>query len=110
MSEESFQYESIGVIWTPFESPDGMPIQPAGTDTVGTVEVHESYADGLQDLDGFSHCILLYHFHKVTGPPSLQANPFLDDEERGIFLSGHPRVRTRLACRSSRSTQSRRKK
>jgi tRNA-Thr(GGU) m(6)t(6)A37 methyltransferase TsaA len=85
MSEESFQYESIGVIWTPFESPDGMPIQPAGTDTVGTVEVHESYADGLQDLDGFSHCILLYHFHEATGAPSLQAKPFLDDEERGIF-------------------------
>lgn len=85
MPEESFQYESIGVIRTPFESPEGMPIQPVGTDTVGTVGVHESYADGLQDLDGFSHCILLYHFHETTGSPSLQTKPFLDDEERGIF-------------------------
>jgi len=91
MSEDHFQYTSIGVIRTPFESPDGMPIQPVGTDTEdGTVQVEESYADGLQDLDGFSHCILLYHFHAATDATSLVVEPFLDDKKRGVFATRAP--------------------
>lgn len=91
MPEDQFEYESIGVIRTPFESPDGMPIQPVGTDAaVGVVEVYESYADGLQDLDGFSHCILLYHFHASADTTSLQVEPFLDDEKRGVFATRAP--------------------
>ncbi|WP_254528013.1 tRNA (N6-threonylcarbamoyladenosine(37)-N6)-methyltransferase TrmO [Natrinema gelatinilyticum] len=91
MPEDQFEYESIGVIRTPFESPDGMPIQPVGTDAVvGIVEVYELYADGLQDLNGFSHCILLYHFHASADTASLQVEPFLDDEKRGVFATRAP--------------------
>ncbi|WP_265108858.1 tRNA (N6-threonylcarbamoyladenosine(37)-N6)-methyltransferase TrmO [Halosolutus halophilus] len=69
-----------------------MPIQPVGADAaVGTVEVDESYADGLQDLDGFTHCILLYHFHASPDTASLQVEPFLDDEKRGVFATRAPR-------------------
>jgi len=89
--EDKFKYNSIGVIRTPFESPEGMPIQPVGAEAaVGTVEIDESYADGLQDLDGFTHCILLYHFHAASGPASLQVEPFLDDEKRGVFATRAP--------------------
>lgn len=98
MPDEQFQYESIGVIRTPFESPDGMPIQPTGTDDeVGTVEIDESYADGLQDLDGFTHCILLYHFHASADTVSLQVEPFLDDKKEESLPRGHHSVRIRLA-------------
>jgi tRNA-Thr(GGU) m(6)t(6)A37 methyltransferase TsaA len=91
MPDEQFRYESIGVIRTPFESPDGMPIQPTGTDDeVGTVEIDESYADGLQDLDGFTHCILLYHLHASADTVSLQVEPFLDDKKRGVFATRAP--------------------
>ena len=91
MSEDQFQYEPIGVIRTPFESPDGMPIQPVGADTEdGTVQVAESYADGLQDLNGFSHCILLYHFHAATDATFLEVEPFLDTEKRGVFATRAP--------------------
>ena len=91
MPEDTFKYGSIGEIRTPFESPEGMPIQPVGEDdTMGTVVVDESYADGLKDLDGFTHCILLYHFHAVSGPTSLQVEPFLDDEKRGVFATRTP--------------------
>jgi len=91
MSEDQFQYEPIGVIRTPFKSPDGMPIQPVGADTeTGTVRVAEPYADGLQDLNGFSHCILLYHFHAATDATSLEVEPFLDTEKRGVFATRAP--------------------
>ncbi len=91
MSRETVEYDPIGVIRTPFDSPDGMPIQPAGADaTEGTVEVDASYTDGLQDLDGFTHCILLYHFHASADCASLRVEPFLDDEQRGLFATRAP--------------------
>ena len=56
----------IGIIHTPFSDPAGMPIQPAGAAGVsGTVEVFDEYRAGLKDLDGFSHIVLLYIFHRV---------------------------------------------
>ncbi len=82
---------SIGVIRSPFAELDGMPIQPAGARGVtGTVEVWPHYAAGLQDLDGFSHIILLYHLHQASGF-SLSVVPFLDDRPRGLFATRAPR-------------------
>lgn len=92
MTDDQFEYEAIGVIRTPFDTPEGMPIQPTGeASTAGTVEVDDAYAAGLTDLDGFSHCILLYHFHESADAVSLQVEPFLDDAERGVFATRAPR-------------------
>ena len=91
MSEDQLSYEPIGVIRTAFESPEGMPIQPVGdTAVAGTVEVTEEYTDGLQDLDGFTHCLLLYHFHASDDAAPLEVEPFLDDEQRGVFATRAP--------------------
>lgn len=35
----------------------------------------------VKDLDGFSHVILLYHFHRIQGF-NLHVVPFMDDESR----------------------------
>jgi len=81
----------IGVIRTPFTRPKGMPIQPSGAkDVRGRVEVLPAYHDGLKDLDGFSHIILLYHFHLSQGY-SLTVVPFLDTRPRGLFATRAPR-------------------
>jgi len=91
MAENRCSYEPIGMIRTPFESPDGMPIQPVGDGAVeGRVELEEAYTDGVSDLDGFSHCILLYHFHASDETTSLAVEPFLDDEPRGVFSTRAP--------------------
>jgi tRNA-Thr(GGU) m(6)t(6)A37 methyltransferase TsaA len=84
-------YRSIGVIHTPFTEAVGMPIQPTGAYKVkGTVEVNPEFVEGLQDLDGFSHIILLYHFHRVERV-SLSVTPFLDSQARGLFATRAPR-------------------
>jgi tRNA-Thr(GGU) m(6)t(6)A37 methyltransferase TsaA len=68
-----------------------MPIQPVGAQGIsGTVELQPEYEDGLRDLDGFSHIILIYHFHLSEGY-SLQIRPFLDDTPRGIFAIRAPK-------------------
>ena len=85
------QVKPIGIIHTPYTEPKGMPIQPAGAAGVcGRVEVFEEYRAGLKDLDGFSHVILLYHFHHSHGF-NLQVVPFMDCEPRGLFATRAPK-------------------
>ena len=68
-----------------------MPIQPAGANGIaGTVEIEPRYREGLADLDGFSHIILIYHFHLSEGY-SLLVKPFLDENLRGVFSTRAPR-------------------
>ena len=55
----SFVMEPIGVIRTPFAEGDEIPIQPAFSQAAGQVEVYPEYAEGLQDIEGFTHIILI---------------------------------------------------
>lgn len=82
--------EPIGTIHTPYTDLEQMPIQPKGAaDTIGTLVIHEAYEEGLQDLDGFSHVYILYHFHKATRS-ELLVTPFMDIEVRGVFSTRSP--------------------
>jgi tRNA-Thr(GGU) m(6)t(6)A37 methyltransferase TsaA len=91
MQTQSIVYHPIGMIHSPYRDASDMPIQPPGAAGVaGTVTIDESYRDGLRDIDGFSHVILIYHFHLSRGV-SLQVKPFMDDTERGVFATRAPR-------------------
>lgn len=84
-------FRPIGIIRTPFKDVEGMPIQPAGSQEVeGRVLLDRAYEEGLNDIEGFSHLILIYHFHKSRGF-KLNVLPFLDDHERGVFATRAPR-------------------
>lgn len=83
-------YKPIGIIRTPFKEPQGTPIQPTGGEGIeGIVEVYPEYQSGLKDIGGFSHLILIYHFHLIKDY-SLKAKPFMDDKEHGIFAIRGP--------------------
>ncbi len=85
-----FIMRPIGVIHTPFTDKRETPIQPARSQAAGQVEVVEAYADGLADVEGFSHIVLLYVFDRAEGY-ALRVQPFLDDELRGVFATRYPR-------------------
>jgi tRNA-Thr(GGU) m(6)t(6)A37 methyltransferase TsaA len=83
-------YRPIGVIRSPFTDLVSMPIQPASDASgPGSVEIYAPFVEGLRDLDGFSHIILLYHLHEVKST-SLTVTPFLDSIPRGIFATRAP--------------------
>jgi len=85
------ELKPIGIIHSPFKALRDMPIQPAGAaDVKGTVEVFEEYRTGLKDLDGFSHIILLYYFHR-SQEFDLRVVPFMDSEPRGLFATRAPK-------------------
>jgi tRNA (adenine37-N6)-methyltransferase len=88
---DEIRYTPVGVIRSPFEETAGMPIQAVGAKGVeGSVELAPAYHDGLRDVEGFSHLILVYHFH-LARSPSLTIGPLLDHEPRGIFATRSPK-------------------
>ena len=87
---DEIKYKPIGVVHSPFREPKGTPIQSAGAlDIEGTVEVFPEYADGLKDIEGFSHIILICHFH-LSRKPSLIQKPYMDDKLHGVFSIRSP--------------------
>ncbi|NJL00091.1 MAG: tRNA (N6-threonylcarbamoyladenosine(37)-N6)-methyltransferase TrmO [Spirulinaceae cyanobacterium RM2_2_10] len=84
-------YRAIGTIHSPFQSTIGMPVQPTGASGQrGHLDLQAEFAAGLQDLEGFSHLILLYHFHQVEGV-QLTVTPFLDAQPHGLFATRAPK-------------------
>ena len=80
----------IGIIHTPFQSLENMPIQPKGASEVaGEVILDPMYSDGLADLEGFSHCYLIYFFHRARAV-KMSVVPFMDTARRGIFATRSP--------------------
>jgi len=84
------EFRDIGIIRTPHKETRGMPIQPAGAGGIrGTVEIFPQFEEGVKDLEGFSHIVLLYNFHKA-GEARLTVTPFLDTKPRGVFATRAP--------------------
>jgi len=84
------EYRPIGIIHSPFKTPEGTPIQPTGAkDVEGSIEIFPEYTAGLDDLTGFSHIFLIYHFH-LSKKFSLKVTPFLDNRKRGLFATRAP--------------------
>ncbi len=87
---KEIRYKPIGIIRSPFKDIKGMPIQPTGAKGIkGTIEIEPDYVNGLKDLEGFSHIILIYHFHLTKGY-SLQVRPFIDNSLHGVFSTRAP--------------------
>ena len=90
MSENVITYRPIGVIHSEHLAVEETPIQPVyAKGCKGQAEIFAEFADGLRDLEGFSHIYLIYHFHRA-GPARPMVKPFLQDVERGVFATRTP--------------------
>jgi len=90
--------EPIGIIHSEHKVPKETPIQPVcAQGSAGHIEVFPQFAEGLDDIDGFSHLHLIYWLHRadeiagsVAGSTPLKVIPFLDDVPRGVFAVRSP--------------------
>lgn len=90
----------IGIIHTPYKKDGDAPYQAYRSEDVGEIEVFKGYEEGLKDIEGFSHLIILYEFHKaikrsVKKEHRLEVRgflvkPYLDDTPRGLFATRSP--------------------
>ncbi|MDP8201061.1 MAG: tRNA (N6-threonylcarbamoyladenosine(37)-N6)-methyltransferase TrmO [Candidatus Tenebribacter burtonii] len=84
-------FNPIGIIHSPFKDCEGMPIQTIGAQGVkAQIKIFPEFKDGLKDLDGFSHIILIYNFH-LSIDYNLSVKPFMEDTIRGVFATRAPR-------------------
>ena len=85
-----YEIKPIGLIHSPYKTKEECPIQgsvkPEGK---GKVELFPEYAEGLQDIETFSHIILFYILDR-GGEIKLIRPTFLDDDPHGVFASRHP--------------------
>jgi len=82
--------DAIGTIYTPYRTKQDCPIQPRYASGVsGRVVLLPQYAEGLKDIETFSHIYLLYLFDR-SGEIILARPTFLDETPRGIYASRHP--------------------
>jgi len=87
---KNFEIEEIGKIYTEFDEPKGVPIQPSyERKHKGRIDIHPEFEKGLTDLEGFSHIILLFYFHK-SETTRLEVIPFLDTVVRGVYATRAP--------------------
>jgi tRNA-Thr(GGU) m(6)t(6)A37 methyltransferase TsaA len=81
------QLKSIGIIHSPYKDRKESP--PQGREEICWIEVSKQYAEGLKDIEGFSHLILLYWFHQGNDY-SLQVKTPWSSELHGVFATRSP--------------------
>jgi len=87
---EAVRYHPIGKIASSFKGNAEVPRQAVGApDARATIELFDAFSEGLKDLDGFSHIVVIFHLHLVTNP-SLVAHPPWDGKEHGVFATRSP--------------------
>jgi tRNA-Thr(GGU) m(6)t(6)A37 methyltransferase TsaA len=87
---DEIKFKPIGIVHSPFKKVAGTPIQPIAAKGIeGTVEIFTEFAEGLKDLEGFSHIILIFYLH-LSKKPGLRVKPYMDDETRGVFATRAP--------------------
>jgi tRNA-Thr(GGU) m(6)t(6)A37 methyltransferase TsaA len=88
--KKEIKLKPIGIIRTPYKDAEKVPIQGRFEKSArGRIKLFPKYKPGLKDIEGFSHLILIYYFHKA-GREKLIAKPFLEDEFHGIFAIRSP--------------------
>lgn len=80
----------IGVIRSEHHAAHETPIQPTyAKGCHGRAILLPQFAEGLRDLEGFSHLYLIVHLHRAD-PAQLVVKPFLQESERGVFSTRAP--------------------
>jgi tRNA-Thr(GGU) m(6)t(6)A37 methyltransferase TsaA len=91
MTSQTFTVRPVGIISTPWQTTAECPRNGHQPDPAPlcAVRVFPEYVEGLRDIDGFSHLILLYWMHLIREPELVFTPPF-DGQPRGVFSTRAP--------------------
>ena len=86
---ERLELKPIGIIHSPYKDRGQIPYQGRRTKKISRIEVLKEFEEGLQDIGGFSHIIVIYWLHKSQGYHLLVKTPW-DDIPHGLFATRSP--------------------
>ena len=86
-----FEMKPIGFVRSPYSETSQIP-RGCGTkhDAEGVLEILPEFAEGLKDIEGFSHLFVIWAFHRSEGF-KLLGTPPTDDRPHGVFATRSPR-------------------
>lgn len=88
----TFSFRPIGFVRSPYtatkEVPKGLG---AAHRAEGTIEILPEFAEGLLDVEGFSHFYVLWVFDRAEWSGELTGKPPSDDRPHGVFATRSPR-------------------
>ncbi len=88
---DEWRMRPIGYIRSSYTDTQQVPKGLGATHVMdGMVEVCPEYEQGLQDIEGFSHLLVFWIFHKAQGYELVGTNPS-DDRPHGVFSTHSPR-------------------
>ena len=85
----SLELKPIGIIHSPYRNRADAPYRGHRSKRISLIEVFEPFEGGLQDIEGFSHIIVIYWFHKSRGYRLLVKTPW-DNIPHGLFSTRSP--------------------
>jgi formylmethanofuran dehydrogenase subunit E len=88
-----FRIKAIGIIHSPYKTVQDAPRQ--GKDEIIQIEIDEAFAEGLKDIERFSHLHIFYFLHRSEGYTLTTTTPG-DPGPHGIFATRSPHRPTAL--------------
>jgi len=85
----SLELTPIGIIHSPYKNRVEAPYQGQRSEEISQIEVFKEFEEGLKDIEGFSHIIVIYWFHNSQGYHLLVKTPW-DDNLHGLFTTRSP--------------------
>jgi len=82
----SLEFKPIGIIHSLYKNMGDVPHQGYKSGEISQVEVFGEFEEGLKDIEGFSHIIVIYWFHKSRGYHLLVKTPW-DESLHGLFTT-----------------------
>ena len=85
----SLKLTPIGIIHSPYKNMGDVPHQGYKSEEISQIELFREFEKGLKDIEGFSHIIVIYWFHKSQGYHLLVKTPW-DESLHGLFTTRSP--------------------
>ncbi|MDN5280703.1 MAG: tRNA (adenine37-N6)-methyltransferase [Clostridiales bacterium] len=89
-TSDKIEFKIIGQVRSRFKEQKGTPIQgKMAPEETAELIIAPEYAEGLKDLEGFSHIYVFFKFDRADHN-KLLVKPYLDTEDRGVFSTRSP--------------------
>jgi tRNA-Thr(GGU) m(6)t(6)A37 methyltransferase TsaA len=86
---QKLELKPIGIIHSPYKNTWESPYHGYKSEEISQIEIFKEFEEGLTDIEGFSHIIVIYWFHKSEGYHLLVKTPW-DDIPHGLFATRSP--------------------
>jgi tRNA-Thr(GGU) m(6)t(6)A37 methyltransferase TsaA len=88
---DEYKMRPVGYIRSPYTDTQQVPKGLGTTHSMeGVLEILPEFEKGLQDIEGFSHLLIFWVFHKSKGCELVGKTP-ADDQPHGVFATHSPR-------------------